>query len=207
MSFLLGLGMRTLIVAIGLFLAFSTWDRTEASTIVNIGTTTFVVPQNDTLALGGPIPDAAAGFFNITGSPTYSGSGFAVLNMEAFVDGDRYSVQTSLGTCPIGYCGGFPYVNDNVYGAHHGPGGYSTFHISGLNDPALTISSNWNLQVFEGSIVVPADYQVQISLSLPAGMGAVPEPSTWAMMILGFAGIGAMAYRRSRKNSLALTAA
>jgi hypothetical protein len=27
-------------------------------------------------------------------------------------------------------------------------------------------------------------------------IGAVPEPSTWAMMILGFAGIGFMAYRR-----------
>jgi PEP-CTERM motif len=35
----------------------------------------------------------------------------------------------------------------------------------------------------------------------------VPEPSTWAMMILGFAGIGFMAYRRSRKNAMALTAA
>jgi hypothetical protein len=28
---------------------------------------------------------------------------------------------------------------------------------------------------------------------------AVPEPSTWAMMLIGFAGIGFMAYRRSRK--------
>jgi hypothetical protein len=27
-------------------------------------------------------------------------------------------------------------------------------------------------------------------------LAAVPEPSTWAMMILGFAGIGFMAYRR-----------
>jgi hypothetical protein len=35
----------------------------------------------------------------------------------------------------------------------------------------------------------------------------VPEPSTWAMMILGFAGVGFMAYRRSRKTTLALTAA
>ena len=35
---------------------------------------------------------------------------------------------------------------------------------------------------------------------------AVPEPSTWAMMILGFAGVGFMAYRR-RKPSIALTAA
>lgn len=29
---------------------------------------------------------------------------------------------------------------------------------------------------------------------------AVPEPSSWAMMILGFAGVGFMAYRRSRKD-------
>jgi PEP-CTERM motif len=28
---------------------------------------------------------------------------------------------------------------------------------------------------------------------------AVPEPSTWAMLILGFAGIGFMAYRRKNK--------
>ncbi|WP_247521354.1 choice-of-anchor K domain-containing protein [Bradyrhizobium sp. 190] len=34
----------------------------------------------------------------------------------------------------------------------------------------------------------------------------VPEPSTWAMMILGFAGVGFMAYRRKRSGK-ALTAA
>jgi hypothetical protein len=34
---------------------------------------------------------------------------------------------------------------------------------------------------------------------------AVPEPSTWAMMILGFCGVGFMAYRR--KNQMALNAA
>ena len=40
------------------------------------------------------------------------------------------------------------------------------------------------------------------------GVNAVPEPATWAMMILGFAGVGFMAYRRSRKDqSLALAAA
>jgi hypothetical protein len=36
-------------------------------------------------------------------------------------------------------------------------------------------------------------------------VAAVPEPATWSMMILGFAGIGFMAYRRSRKG-LALAA-
>jgi hypothetical protein len=33
--------------------------------------------------------------------------------------------------------------------------------------------------------------------------GAVPEPSTWAMMILGFGGIGFMAYRRRKQNGQA----
>ena len=37
------------------------------------------------------------------------------------------------------------------------------------------------------------------------GVNAVPEPSTWAMLILGFASIGFMAYRR--KNKMALNAA
>ncbi len=37
-------------------------------------------------------------------------------------------------------------------------------------------------------------------------ISAVPEPSTWAMMILGFAGIGFMAYRR-RNRSAAVTVA
>jgi hypothetical protein len=34
----------------------------------------------------------------------------------------------------------------------------------------------------------------------------IPEPSTWGMMILGFAGVGFMAYRRKR-NENAPTAA
>jgi hypothetical protein len=39
-------------------------------------------------------------------------------------------------------------------------------------------------------------------------VAAVPEPSTWAMMVLGFAGVGVLAYRRTRKgDGLALTAA
>lgn len=38
-------------------------------------------------------------------------------------------------------------------------------------------------------------------------IAAVPEPSTWAMLIAGFAGLGAMAYRRSRKDREALATA
>lgn len=43
------------------------------------------------------------------------------------------------------------------------------------------------------------------SVGIQVDVGAVPEPSTWAMMILGFAGVGFMAYRR--KSKMALSAA
>jgi hypothetical protein len=35
-----------------------------------------------------------------------------------------------------------------------------------------------------------------------ASVASVPEPSTWAMMILGFAGVGFMAYRRKAQPAL-----
>ena len=72
------------------------------------------------------------------------------------------------------------------------------------------------------SIAVDADPYIYIdpafvggnlfSLSVSDGVGnspsAVPEPSTWAMMLLGFAGVGFMTYRRSRKDQgVALAAA
>jgi hypothetical protein len=38
----------------------------------------------------------------------------------------------------------------------------------------------------------------------PFPVGAIPEPSTWAMMVLGFFGVGFMAYRRKSQTSLRL---
>jgi hypothetical protein len=37
--------------------------------------------------------------------------------------------------------------------------------------------------------------------------GGVPEPSTWAMMLIGFAGLGFKAYRRTKRNTTALATA
>ena len=39
------------------------------------------------------------------------------------------------------------------------------------------------------------------SVSLQVSISAVPEPSTWAMMILGFCGLGFMAYGRKQNGS------
>jgi hypothetical protein len=49
------------------------------------------------------------------------------------------------------------------------------------------------------------DYALAFSEGI-GNVAAVPEPSTWAMMILGFAGVGFMMAHRRRQNSVALTA-
>jgi hypothetical protein len=41
-------------------------------------------------------------------------------------------------------------------------------------------------------------YDVGLDNVSISAMGAVPEPSTWAMMLLGFFGLGFMAYRRKQ---------
>jgi hypothetical protein len=68
----------------------------------------------------------------------------------------------------------------------------------------LTTSYNYTLQagdrgssyVYLGPTYVDASI-TEVSLSVAGG---VPEASTWAMMILGFAGVGLMAYRRNSRS-------
>ena len=87
----------------------------------------------------------------------------------------------------FGSNGGF-YSNDDV---KNGLDGFNVTATGGTFFTSLTITSQdgfSQLKHFEISGLAPA----------------VPEPSTWAMMILGFAGVGFMAYRR--KNKMALNA-
>ena len=54
---------------------------------------------------------------------------------------------------------------------------------SNVNDPTQAVIFRNGVYLTHGAINVAP---------------SVPEPSTWAMMILGFAGVGFMAYRRLR---------
>ncbi|HKP11380.1 MAG TPA: PEPxxWA-CTERM sorting domain-containing protein [Blastocatellia bacterium] len=68
------------------------------------------------------------------------------------------------------------------------------------NTPQLITASNgseFTLQVNDVSVAAGGAVQV-----LSGQLQAVPEPATWAMMLLGFAGIG-MTIRRGRKPALA----
>ena len=50
---------------------------------------------------------------------------------------------------------------------------------------------------------LPGDTNAGFAVTGTFSVAAVPEPSTWAMMILGFAGVGFMTYRRRRNAALA----
>jgi hypothetical protein len=75
-----------------------------------------------------------------------------------------------------------------------------SFNVAGIGtltsiefDAAVPIiDSNFQLNGYPFLAAITTDTKV----------GAVPEPSTWAMLILGFAGIGFMAYRRQSKPAL-----
>ena len=76
----------------------------------------------------------------------------------------------------------------------------SAFGFTNITDACGAVSgANCNSYVYWDGIHPTAAAHMEIADAFLA-VAAVPEPSTWVMMILGFAGLGFMAYRRSRKD-------
>jgi hypothetical protein len=85
----------------------------------------------------------------------------------------------------------------------------SVFNIGGTNYTVKLVdfenivgdgflaSSATQLHVTEGGSA-SADLYAEVTSQVPS----VPEPSTWAMLLIGFAGVGFMAYRRKLKPAL-----
>ena len=61
-------------------------------------------------------------------------------------------------------------------------------------DPNVSGIYTFDLKLFSSENLQLGDVSIQVN--------AIPEPSTWAMLILGFAGIGFMAYRRKSQPSM-----
>ncbi len=74
-------------------------------------------------------------------------------------------------------------------------------NASDLASGPLTIAITPNLSpdLHDAFEILPL---LTVNLGGDLQIAAVPEMSTWAMMILGFAGVGFMAYRRSTKPAL-----
>ena len=115
------------------------------------------------------------------------GDSIAVLYQSVYGVSDHYISNMSLGNnTPLGVCNtADPTCLSRLSG------------IAATTPPlevdlTFTVGSSGFIEVgWVSSVYTPPTY-----------IGAVPEPSTWAMMLLGFAGISFMAYRRKSKPPL-----
>jgi hypothetical protein len=103
-----------------------------------------------------------------------TGNGFQIDGNTIFNDVLAFCVSNS--------CPSLSQGNDEVY-----------LSITGLGPFNVATFSDSSSNAFE---FLPG--------SSPSSVGGVPEPSTWAMMILGFFGVGFMAYRRKVTPALRL---
>jgi hypothetical protein len=122
-----------------------------------------------------------------------------------------FTVQTavtenSITTLPIGGAEVIFYVTaDNIT-----PDGVHDHDITVLGSVGapeyggvqLFTGSTSNPTILTGTYSIYDVFNPQDPVTLVITTAAVPEPSTWAMMILGFAGLGFMAYRRTSKPAL-----
>jgi hypothetical protein len=202
-------------------LVFFSVSPVQATTFITVDNTWHTFEFGDTGAISFPIgvdngcPPLSDGCsFNLGsshGSPSwYTNFSFSLINSailkvtDAFASGDQFLIN-GLGNTAV------PLARDG-------------FQIDGLNYTSVPLGANFNLgNNFDAALgnpgwssgewlLGPGDYFISgIAIVTPysgGGVGAlelsdaVPEPSTWAMMILGFAGIGFMAYRRKSKPAL-----
>lgn len=143
---------------------------------------------------------------NIYSAPqSASGASLALWNFDYSYDpGSNSNTTTELtvtdetGTPSASFPLSF-YTDDKVIGTVHQNSeniGFFPFDFLGFDPTAAAI---YNI----GLTTLASNGQTLASVDIQVNVGAVPEPSTWAMMILGFCGVGFMAYRKKAAHSLA----
>ena len=78
-------------------------------------------------------------------------------------------------------------------------GSYDTFSQT----VATTIGTSYRLGFSFSVVGRPPDNGLRVSIGNLAGGAVVPEPSTWAMMVLGFGALGFVLRRRRRPHRIA----
>ena len=161
-------------------------------------------------------------------NPTSSAGAFSNQNLPTGAFADQYTFQLvgeqfiTIGSATNVYPGGLPSTdfisgfNGSVYeivgGVDLNPGG------GGLNNDLLVLGPDFggpgcgaDCQILGGSAILDAGFyylNIAGNAGSTAGYGgnlavravpAVPEPATWAMMLLGFAGVVVMGARNRRR--------
>jgi PEP-CTERM motif len=176
------------------------WTIGGAGGVYNNAAGVYVAPDGVQVGYTGP-------------APTGSGYGILMQNVGAVTPGMTYTLKVDVGERADEY-----FVDYRLLLGVWGPGGHdlatATIFASAYNPSPIApgtfsqatltgfapLNLTGDLVVFlENSDSFPAASQTawdNVTLS-----ASVPEPSTWAMMILGFAGVGFVSYRRSRQRA------
>jgi hypothetical protein len=152
----------------------------QAATVTGVSFGAWTIPGHDTID--------NIDFGIATAAGVYPVFGTAVVTNGSIIPGlgqGSYDVQVaSFSTGSISLAAGTYYLAlQNAFITD----GYSAFWDT--NNGASSATQN-------GGSIPSQSFQILGEVS------AVPEPSTWAMMLLGFAGVGFMAYRRKSKPGL-----
>jgi hypothetical protein len=83
----------------------------------------------------------------------------------------------------------------NADGSTTGPAEELDIYIPYVNPSFAANSGDW--------VLAATAYDTGVSTKFTLVSGAVPEPSTWAMMLLGFAGLGLGGYRKVKQAGVA----
>jgi hypothetical protein len=145
-----------------------------------------------TYTFSGLVTPGAAGSITIGGRGDYTlgfpDEEFLTYDVEGLLAGslapDNAQSNTNFG------------FNDNAF--------QSTFVLSLAQLQLLTAdgSITITLDLSNGvNLFDPATASTFVTLDIPAATNAVPEPATWAMMMLGFGGVGFAMRRKSKVNT------
>ena len=129
----------------------------------------------------------ADAIFALTGDPTiFDGS------LEAWNSAELLKIDAESGALPIDF--GIKLFGLNVIGAHFGNGTEITRN---------NVSVFWLIDFgTEGGFLTLANSRGWSNAVLYTPPGEVPEPATWAMMLLGFGAAGSAMRRNRRRNAL-----
>lgn len=142
------------------------------------------------LRLIGPITPAG----NVYVAPLGASNGYALWNFDfSFDPGSRTNTRTFLSVRDNhGNSLDLPFPLDSIPdNTKAGTASQNSENIAFLGiDPNLPAIYTFTMTMFANEREKVGSVEIQVNV------GAVPEPSTWAMLLLGFAGVGALAYRR-----------
>lgn len=133
-------------------------------------------------------------------------TGTFTTNVYGFLLGDYSLTTTAKGPfTAFTYNSSDSYFSNGTFYVDFQPGYQQDLHLEfsdslsvpNLNNPIVGNGASFECQG-SFSCFIPAGGEVRY---IDSGFAsAVPEPATWAMMLMGFLGLGFMAYRRSNRD-------